>query len=372
MNFYHKLPPQVDNRALFAFDKKNDNGAKCYVVSNYVDFLQKLGNIAESEIQPSCPQFSEHCAYELMREGRLSKLFLDLEYDKTCNDLLEMSILKLVIETTREVLKKIYKFELKKVLIFTASNHKKCSFHVIFPHAIFNNYQTLHAFVRDKLIPAFKIKHPNVLRRDASSTSFIDPLGGRHRAFRLPYQHKKVADIKSRRPLIPLAPIPVQSIGTAAWIKQMLQSCIQYVDARSYVLNRGEVLSLPLYDNRINSAASNSLAEPIVKWVGSQRHPITGRSRNMTAFSLNMSRQQILMSSADHFCEYKNGAHGHNFVFYVIDLNNRFFYQSCYEGASCHGHGGKRITYAIPDAVLNDWDRENNMTSLITLVRSIV
>ena len=88
MKYFAKLPRHRDEGGLFAFDKYEGAGAKCYVTANYASFVDHLGRLPFTGSVPPMKDevrglghcfFGEPCAYELMRPGCRTKLFLDLE-----------------------------------------------------------------------------------------------------------------------------------------------------------------------------------------------------------------------------------------------------------------------------------------------------
>lgn len=376
MDFFATLPKSPDKRALFAFDKHYDNGAKCYVRSNYIDFVNHLSMIPYQQ----APQvqgmrsnlsncfFSHQCAYELMRPNNPSKLFLDLEYSKECNkDLDEMTLLKgVLMDVVVPMLKKHHNVECTRILLYTASNEKKSSFHVIFPNVIFENYLSVFSFIKNRLVPKFRELHADVRKKDGTTTSFIDPLGGSFRAFRLPYQYKKT--LVGKRPLLPMSPMTVNVKGSDAWKKQILDACVQYIPNSSDFLSE---TSVRRQCNRSASGDYDVFTLPILKWVDSIIHPKTLQRREVTGCTVNLDKMEVFLSSRDHYCEYKVGAHAHNCVYYVVDLEKRVLYQKCYPQAKCPRDKHRRIFYKIPDMVLETWDIFSAAGPLFSILDSI-
>ena len=372
MNFFPRLPKEDDTRALFAFDKASD-GSKSYVRASYADFIDHLARIATGTASiPKQQGFSNKLTrsfvtqltgYELMLSNTPTRLFLDVEYDKPFNKgLVELDMLQKTIAITAARLAAVFEgFELKKALIYTASSDSKCSFHLIFPSVVFENYRAVHAFIRDDLVPSFKEKVPDVFKKDGSRVCFIDALGGGHRAFRLPYSHKKVNDASLRRPLLPLAPMVTEKAGSNAWKEQILAACVQNV--REVPANFFKFASKKT--RKQHTSGFTSIVDPVVAYIAALKHPKTGVPRDISDSSLCLERMQIFLSSRDHWCDFKQGPHGHNFVYYCIDLNKRVFYQGCYKQATCGACRADRVEYKLPDAVLSAWDELNDCTELL-------
>jgi|TARA_B110000914_G_scaffold199497_1_gene190589 hypothetical protein len=361
MKYFATLPRHRDEGGLFAFDKYAGAGAKCYVTSDYAGFVDHLGRLPfTGEIPPMNADvrgigrcfFGEACAYELMRPGCRTKLFLDLEFEKRCNEFDEKKLLKTAIEVViKQLNEPPWGVRCNKAFVFTASNKLKSSFHVIFPNIVFDDYASVFHFTRDYLIPAYRKVQCDVLKQDGSSTCFIDPLGGTHRAFRMPYQHKKTKSKSSRRPLVPLAPMPMEEVGSKAWKVQVLQSCAQYID-----FEPSRVLSVACKSKSSDIGGwvgdgfdAGKFLTPLMEWFKSERHPSTSLVRNVSEVKLDLMAQRVMISSRDHYCEYKRGYHAHNHVRYGIDLKAMVFYQSCYHDG-CTGEK-KRIDYKIPDTI---------------------
>ena len=378
MNFFARLPKDADPRALFAFDKASD-GTKSYVRASYKDFIDHLARIAVGSASiPKQNGFSnkltrsfvsELSAYELMLSNTPTRLFLDLEYDKPFNKgLVELEMLQKTIAVTAQRLHALFEgYELKKALIYTASSDSKCSYHVVFPAVVFEDYRAVHAFIRDDLVPSFRQIVPDVFKKGGSRICFIDALGGGHRAFRLPYSHKKVNDASLRRPLLPLAPMVTEKAGSNAWKEQILAACVQNVtELPENVFEFASKKQRKQY-----SAGFESIIEPVVDYIRRLKHPKTGVPREISDVSFCLDRQKIFISSRDHWCDFKKGPHGHNFVFYCIDLDKRVLYQGCYKQASCGAHREDRVEYKLPDAVLADWDELNDCTALLNFLDAV-
>ena len=375
MNFFPRLPKDADPRALFAFDKASD-GTKSYVRASYKDFIDHLARIAVGKASiPKQQGFSKKLmrsfvnqltAYELMAPNRPTRLFLDVEYEKPFNkSLVELDMLQKAITTTAERLAAVFEgFELQKALIYTASNDSKCSFHIIFPEVVFENYRAVHAFIRDDLVPAFRQTVADVFKKDGSKVCFIDALGGGHRAFRLPYSHKRVNDVSLRRPLLPLAPMVTEKAGSDAWKSQILAACVQNVSE----IPENVFKFASKKKRKQHSSGFASIVDPVVAYIAALKHPKTDVPRDITDFSFCLDRLQIFMSSRDHYCDWKNGPHRHNFVFYCADLHKRVFYQGCYKQASCGACRADRVEYKLPDAVLSAWDVLNDCTKLLNFL----
>jgi|TARA_B110000908_G_scaffold33546_1_gene40233 hypothetical protein len=363
MNYFAKLPRHRDDGGLFAFDKYEGAGAKCYVTADYASFVDHLGRLPFTGSVPPMKDevrglghcfFGEPCAYELMRPGCRTKLFLDLEFDKQCNEFDEMKLLETTFEVVvNQLIAPPWRVKLEKALVFTASNKLKSSFHVIFPNIIFEDYASVFHFTRDYLMPAYRKVQCDVLKSDGSSTCFIDPLGGTHRAFRMPYQYKKTKNPASRRPLVPIDPVPVEEVGSNAWKTQVLQACAQYIDVEPE-----QVLSVVSKSKPIDIGDwvgdgfdADKFLTPLMKWFRAELHPSTSSVRNVSEVKLDLMAQRVFISSRDHYCDYKKGYHAHNHVCYVIDLKEMVFYQRCYEGAKCGSREKSRIDYKIPDAI---------------------
>jgi hypothetical protein len=370
------LPKDADPRALFAFDKASD-GSKSYVRASYTDFVDHLARIAAGTASiPKQQGFSmklmrsfvsELTAYELMRPNRPTRLFLDLEYDKPFNKgLVELDMLQKTIAITAQRLHALYEgYELKEACIYTASNDKKCSFHLIFPAVVFENYRAVHAFIRDDLVPSFKEKVPDVFKMDGSKVCFIDALGGGHRAFRLPYSHKKVNDVSLRRPLLPVAPMVTEKAGSNAWKEQILAACVQNVEGHGFEFASKK-------QRKQHTSGFESIIEPAVDYIRGIKHPKTGVPRDITDVSFCLDRLCIFMSSRDHWCDFKRGSHSHNYVYYCVDLNKRVFFQGCYSQARCGACRADRVEYKLPDTALSAWDAMNDCTALLNFLQENV
>jgi hypothetical protein len=366
MDFYTKLPKDDDVRGLFAFDIWTGSGAKCYVRAPYhtfIDHLAKIPYTAPADVTKLLAGycFSDLCAYEIMRPGCPTKLFLDLEYDLECNkDLCHTTLLKgVILDAVLPMLEQ--QFQIPKrdkrtsAVFFCASNDKKCSYHVIFPDIVFDDYSSVALFTKEQLIPKFKTKYADVNTSSGGKTSFIDPLGGRHRAFRLPYQSKKKDS--TRRPLLPRGRAKVQTQGCEEWKRQILKACAQHVllAEETTLLHMGVPISKP---SKHFSSRSDymSFMQPILQWIVKQVHPITKKIRQDVEFSsFDLVNKHIILCSRDHYCDSKCGYHRNNNVFYVVDLEKCCYYQRCYSAASCLKDKTKRVEHIIPTHILEKY-----------------
>ena len=324
----------VENLGLPLWGADKIDNKKIFAAASYEDFRSYF---------LSLPAEKRHF-YEILQPTKPTHLYVDVEYDKTCNsDLGDICvIIDKRIRVAYEVIFGLDVSDVQKIEL-DASNDKKYSRHFIYRMVngqMFVNPFHCGAFMRRIQFPKAKTsKGDEILVVDFSVyTSW--------RLFRCVGCSKRN---DPGRVLMPwnaepnlywtdtLVQFPTEaSVGTSSSAKHLY----------CYESDGSEPISIGLRQASADSSLSLDEKDLPIDLIQSMQCEISEMWNNesVTYSSYDPKKHIIIFSSESHYCAQKGGEHSNNHVFFTAFLEQAIWRQSCYNTSrdTCYSDGNRQ------------------------------